>query len=356
MFRVNIGAKDNADPRWLLPLICRRGGVISKDVGAIRVGPNETIFEISGDAARDFALSAAERDPRAPHVTFEPANKPGHPVDSRDRDTRERRPTVHPRPARTQAPPAIIDRPGQAHSATQRPSQSADRPPAARAAQMRPERAAEPHPASRPEQGKKPHAPPIADKSLRATTPATRAQAPSKSPTTAPAAFPPAFVAPTSPPQPASIFQTRTPEPEAPHAIRTNAAPSERARREKPHAPVIEVKRASRVGPHGMRPTSERVGPTFSRGPAPERPRTDGTNLVRRSSSANGPRGEAGGPAAPPSQLAARVSPPGRPMYPARPASGPVRPPFWKDGARKRPAPPKRRHDGHAPTDKPARR
>ncbi|MES1209236.1 MAG: DEAD/DEAH box helicase, partial [Pseudomonadota bacterium] len=27
VFRVNLGAKDNADPRWLLPLICRRGGV-----------------------------------------------------------------------------------------------------------------------------------------------------------------------------------------------------------------------------------------------------------------------------------------------------------------------------------------
>ena len=356
MFRVNIGAKDNADPRWLLPLICRRGGVISKDVGAIRVGPSETLFEISGDAARDFALSAAERDPRAPHVTFEPANKPAHLVDGRDRDTRERRPTVQPRPARTQAPPATFDRPDHAHSATERPSQTTDRPPAPRPAQMRQERAAEPHRVSRPEQGKKPNAPPSADKSQRATTPAPRAQPPSKSPTTVPATIPPAFVAPTSLPQPASIFQTRTPEPEAPHATRTNASPSERVRREKPRAPVIEVKRAARVGPHGMRPTSERVGPTLSRGPAPERPRTDGTNLLKRSSSANGPRGEAGGPAAPPSQPAARVSPPGRPMYPARPSGGPVRPPFWKDGARKRPAPPTRRHDGQAPTDKPARR
>ncbi|HEY4394531.1 MAG TPA: DEAD/DEAH box helicase, partial [Polyangia bacterium] len=51
LFRVNLGGKDNADPRWLLPLICRRGGVTRRDVGAIRIGPNETTFEISGGAA-----------------------------------------------------------------------------------------------------------------------------------------------------------------------------------------------------------------------------------------------------------------------------------------------------------------
>ena len=38
-FRVNLGAKDRADPRWLLPLICRRGGVTRREVGAIRIGP-----------------------------------------------------------------------------------------------------------------------------------------------------------------------------------------------------------------------------------------------------------------------------------------------------------------------------
>jgi ATP-dependent RNA helicase DeaD len=70
-FRVNLGGKDQADPRWLLPLICRRGGVTRREVGAIRIGPQETVFEIAGDAAGDFALAAAETDPRAPHVRVE---------------------------------------------------------------------------------------------------------------------------------------------------------------------------------------------------------------------------------------------------------------------------------------------
>jgi len=80
-FRVNLGGKDNADPRWLLPLICRRGDVTRRDVGAIRIGPQETLFEIAADAAHDFELAARERDPRALHVSIERAE--GSPAPSR---------------------------------------------------------------------------------------------------------------------------------------------------------------------------------------------------------------------------------------------------------------------------------
>jgi len=73
LFRVNMGEKDKAEARWLLPLICRRGGVTNREVGAIRIGPRETLFEISGPAARDFEAAAAETDPRAPHVRIERA-------------------------------------------------------------------------------------------------------------------------------------------------------------------------------------------------------------------------------------------------------------------------------------------
>ena len=74
VFRINLGGKDNADPRWMLPLICRRGGITRREVGAIRIGPQETLFEIAGDAAHDFALAAGERDPRAPQVVIQRAD------------------------------------------------------------------------------------------------------------------------------------------------------------------------------------------------------------------------------------------------------------------------------------------
>jgi ATP-dependent RNA helicase DeaD len=78
LFRVNLGADRQAQPSWLLPLICRRGGVTRNEVGAIRVGPTASEFQIAGDAAHDFALAASRPDPRAPHVHIAPS-QPGAP-------------------------------------------------------------------------------------------------------------------------------------------------------------------------------------------------------------------------------------------------------------------------------------
>jgi len=56
-FRMNIGRRHNADPRWLLPLLCRRGHVTKRDIGAIRIGAGETQFEIAREAAGKFAAA-----------------------------------------------------------------------------------------------------------------------------------------------------------------------------------------------------------------------------------------------------------------------------------------------------------
>lgn len=78
-FRLNIGRRNNADPRWLLPLICRRGNVTRKDIGVIRIFDNETAFEV-GIAALD-RFSKALRKPDASDVVIEPL--PGGPPASR---------------------------------------------------------------------------------------------------------------------------------------------------------------------------------------------------------------------------------------------------------------------------------
>ncbi|HEX2624326.1 MAG TPA: DEAD/DEAH box helicase [Sphingomicrobium sp.] len=54
-FRMNIGRRHNADPRWLLPLICRRGHITKNEVGAIRITANETFFQIPLPIADRFA-------------------------------------------------------------------------------------------------------------------------------------------------------------------------------------------------------------------------------------------------------------------------------------------------------------
>ena len=56
-FTMNVGRSKKADPKWLLPLICRMGGVEKRDVGAIRIQPEETRFEIAAGQADSFAAN-----------------------------------------------------------------------------------------------------------------------------------------------------------------------------------------------------------------------------------------------------------------------------------------------------------
>jgi ATP-dependent RNA helicase DeaD len=56
-FRMDIGRRQNADPRWILPLICRRGHITKNEVGAIRIAPNETMFQIPRAIAGKFMAS-----------------------------------------------------------------------------------------------------------------------------------------------------------------------------------------------------------------------------------------------------------------------------------------------------------
>jgi len=58
-FRIDVGRRHNADPRWILPLLCRRGHITKADVGAIRILPNESYFEVAQPAAARFAAAAA---------------------------------------------------------------------------------------------------------------------------------------------------------------------------------------------------------------------------------------------------------------------------------------------------------
>jgi ATP-dependent RNA helicase DeaD len=111
IFRVNLGAEAKAEPGWLLPLICRRGGVTRREVGAIRVAAGSSTFEIAAEAADDFLLAASRPDPRAPHVRIEPvgAGPPGtaaHRVPGR---------AVHPAQARH---PARSSHPAKTHEKT----------------------------------------------------------------------------------------------------------------------------------------------------------------------------------------------------------------------------------------------
>jgi ATP-dependent RNA helicase DeaD len=53
-FSMSIGRNAKADPKWLLPMICRMGGVEKRDIGAIRILDRETRFEIAAEIAGEF--------------------------------------------------------------------------------------------------------------------------------------------------------------------------------------------------------------------------------------------------------------------------------------------------------------
>ncbi len=106
-FRISIGRTGNADPRWLLPFLCRRGHVTRKEIGRIRVFDRETEFEVTSGAAARFA-AAIRRKPSGPdgrdgddgEIRIEPVRDGGQRrvATTRQRD-RGSMPPKRPRPA-----------------------------------------------------------------------------------------------------------------------------------------------------------------------------------------------------------------------------------------------------------------
>lgn len=50
-FSLSVGRKQNAEPRWLIPMLCRHGKLSKRDIGAIRMQPEETYVEMTADGA-----------------------------------------------------------------------------------------------------------------------------------------------------------------------------------------------------------------------------------------------------------------------------------------------------------------
>jgi ATP-dependent RNA helicase DeaD len=93
-FRLDIGRKNNADPKWLLPMICRRGKVVKADIGAIRITDNETRFEIANAVVERFTIASLVADDEDVKIEL---LKGGHDAGKAPRSF-ERRPDFNPRP------------------------------------------------------------------------------------------------------------------------------------------------------------------------------------------------------------------------------------------------------------------
>jgi ATP-dependent RNA helicase DeaD len=69
-FHVSWGERHGADPRRLLALVCRRGGIQGRDVGAIRVESGFSIVDVASGVASEFERATARPDPRDPRVVI----------------------------------------------------------------------------------------------------------------------------------------------------------------------------------------------------------------------------------------------------------------------------------------------
>ncbi|WP_424813521.1 DEAD/DEAH box helicase [Roseococcus sp. YIM B11640] len=70
-FRMNVGRNGQADPRWILPFLCRRGHVTRDVIGRIRIMDRETRFEVAPHAAQRFAHAASRPGEDDAHIVIE---------------------------------------------------------------------------------------------------------------------------------------------------------------------------------------------------------------------------------------------------------------------------------------------
>ena len=87
-FRISVGRRKNADPKWLIPLICRLGDVTKSDIGTIRVFDTDTRFEIAPGAVAHFTTAIRDAGPHEPKIeaaTPAPRFKPSAPYKKKPR-------------------------------------------------------------------------------------------------------------------------------------------------------------------------------------------------------------------------------------------------------------------------------
>jgi ATP-dependent RNA helicase DeaD len=59
-YSLSVGRKQKAEPRWLLPMICRNAGISKDDIGAIRVQYQETFVEVQTSAVAGLRKELGE--------------------------------------------------------------------------------------------------------------------------------------------------------------------------------------------------------------------------------------------------------------------------------------------------------
>ncbi len=76
-FRLDVGRKRNADPKWLVPMLCKRGGITKREIGTIRIFDGESKVEIAPRVAEAFAAATAGPGPAGDNIAISRTTPPG---------------------------------------------------------------------------------------------------------------------------------------------------------------------------------------------------------------------------------------------------------------------------------------
>ncbi len=160
---LSVGRRENAEPRWILPLLCRQGRLDREQIGAIRVQGDHTLVQIAASAAPAFWKALGEGAVLEENITARPAEAPAQsgprgasgPRPGRDGDDGPRKKHIpraarQPRPRDEGAAPRSAPRPAPAAAPEARPSPApAPARPVRAEASERPARAEKPGPGPR---------------------------------------------------------------------------------------------------------------------------------------------------------------------------------------------------------------
>ncbi|MEM1237322.1 MAG: DEAD/DEAH box helicase [Pseudomonadota bacterium] len=115
-YSLSLGRKHRAEPRWLLPMLCRNAGLSKSAIGAIRVQYQETFVEISDAAVPamkqelgpELALEQGAKLtelPGAPDFDASPKGPPAEPRGPKADNRRSEKPKGAPRPQKAKEAP-----------------------------------------------------------------------------------------------------------------------------------------------------------------------------------------------------------------------------------------------------------
>ncbi|TRD23314.1 DEAD/DEAH box helicase [Palleronia caenipelagi] len=113
-FALSVGRNDRAEPRWLLPLLCRAGNLDKDAIGAIRIQQSESFVELTAASADGFLAAIGEtaqledgvkvrKLDAAPDLSSAPADRGPKPRKP-SQDAPSRPPRAHPEKPRPKEP------------------------------------------------------------------------------------------------------------------------------------------------------------------------------------------------------------------------------------------------------------